>query len=86
VRHRAVAALTAFGEEAAPAVAALGAVVLNSRESEPTRQLAMKALIRTGPGPRKDVIATLEKASQEKNNFGVRSLAEQLLKQVQDVE
>jgi len=77
VRHRAVNALSALGPSAEPAVPALIAVMQNPRDAEPTRQLAIKVLGRTGPKVRDAVIAALEESTED-GNFGVSSLAKQL--------
>ena len=81
VRHRAVNALSALGPSAEPAVPALIAVMQNPRDTEPTRQLAIKVLGRTGPKVRDAVIAALDKSTED-GNFGVSSLAKQVLKQL----
>ncbi len=81
VRHRAVNALSALGSSAESAVPALIAVMQNARDAEPTRQLAIKVMGRTGPRVRDVVVAALEKSTED-GNFGVSSLAKQLLKQL----
>ena len=57
-----------------------GRVALAARDREETRQLALKAMVRTGRTARRDeVVAALTKASED-GNFGVRSLAAEVLK------
>ena len=63
VRYRAVAALDAMGPQAAPAVAELVALILDSRQREPARQLAIMTIVRTLPGTRDEVVKGLVKAS-----------------------
>ena len=58
------------------------AVMNNPRDQEATRQLAIKALAQTGPSRRKQVIKALKEVDHG-GNFGVRSLAEQMLKQLE---
>ncbi len=81
VRYHAVRALHELGHHSAKAIPALGEVILNSAEQEPTRQWAIKTLIVTLPKTHDDVVKILINASGEKTNYGVRQLARsQLLK------
>ena len=82
VRHRAVMALDAFRESAVDAIPALIAVLHNPRDMEATRQMAVKALLRTGPSARATIVTALKKASSDEN-YGVRSLAEDMLKKIE---
>lgn len=83
VRHRAVLAVDAFGPSAAEAVPALIVVVNNPRDREETRQAALKALVRTGePKSRSAVVEALIHASQNRRNFGISSLARQLVRKL----
>ncbi len=82
VRYQAVRALHELGPAAKPALPALGEVILDSREAEPTRQWAIKSLIVTLPKTHDQVVALLIKSSEEKVNYGVRQLARQQLRQI----
>lgn len=82
VRHRAVKTLDAFGPVAEPAVSALIAVVQNPRDLEATRQLAIKTLARIASSKREQVIAALRESAKD-SNFGVSSLAKQMLKTIE---
>ena len=81
VRQRAMRALSALGPAAEPAVPALITVMQNPRDVEQTRQLAVKILGRTGPDVRDAVLAAMEQSAEDKN-YGVSSLAKQVLKQL----
>ena len=81
VRHRAVTALGELGSAAEAAVPALIAVMQNPRDLEPTRQLALKVLARTGPDSRETVIAALRESTED-DNYGISSLAKQTLKKI----
>lgn len=81
VRFRAVFALRAVGSEGEAAISALIETMQNPREVEATRQLAVKTLGRTGPAVRETVIARLEESTSD-DNYGVRSLAAQVLKRL----
>jgi HEAT repeat protein len=82
VQHRAVVALGAFGEAASDAVPALIEVMQNPRILEPTRQLALKVLVREATASQRElVIAALEKSSKD-GNFGISSLAGYSLKKL----
>jgi len=80
VRHRAVKALERFGAEAEGAIAALIAVMQNPRDQEATRQAAIKALARIAPTGHEQAIAALRESTKDPN-YGVKSLAEQILKE-----
>ena len=64
------------------AVAPLAEVILNPRESEPTRQWAIKTLLVTLPKTHDVVVQTLIKASQDKSNYGVSQLARQQVRSI----
>ena len=81
VKHRAVNALDELNPAAEAAVPGLIAVMNNPRDLEATRQLALKVLSRTGPESRETVIAAL-RAATEDDNYGISSLAEQMLKRI----
>lgn len=81
VRYRAAAALDHLGPVAADAAPALIECMNNVREQEATRQMAIKALAQTGPATRDVVLKALREVNDQ-GNFGVRSLAEDALKQV----
>ncbi len=83
VRYRVAAALDQLGAVADDAADALISVVLNEREQEATRQLAIKALGQTSPAVREQVTAALLEA-QKVNNFGVSKLAEDTLKSLSE--
>ena len=82
IRYRVVRALHAFGQKAAPAVPALITVIANGRESEPTRQWAIKTLVVTLPKTRAIVVKALIEASKDKRNYGVSQLARQHVRQI----
>ena len=82
VRYHAVRALHTFGKKAKPAVPVLAEVVLNAKETEPTRQWAIKTLIVTLPETHDVVVKTLIQASKDKSNYGVSSLARQQVRLV----
>ena len=82
VRYHAVRALHEFGQKAKPAIPALTAVILNSKEQEPARQWAIKALLVTLPETHEAVVKALIEASDEKINYGVRQLARQHLRKI----
>lgn len=82
VRYHAVRALHTFGQQAKPAVPTLIEVISNARESEPTRQWAIKTLIVTLPETRDVVIKALIAASKDKGNYGVSQLARQEVRRI----
>ena len=82
VRYRAVLALDAFGQKAAPAVPDLIEVILDSSQREPARQSAIMTLGNTLPDTHDQVIKALIKASQDKGNYGVSSLARQQVRKI----
>lgn len=82
VRYRAVRALHVLGEKAAPAIPKLLEVILKSGEQEATRQWAIKTLVITLPKTHDAVVKGLIAASQDEVNYGVRSLAERQLRQI----
>lgn len=79
VRHRAVKTLDVFGSASEPAIPALIAVMHNPRDSEPTRQLAVKTLARIAPPEHELTIVALRESTKD-SNYGVSSLAKQVLK------
>ena len=82
VRYHAVRALHELGPGAKEAVPALTKVILNAREQEPTRQWSIKALLVTLPETHDAVVKALIEATKEDQNYGVRQLARQKLKQI----
>jgi HEAT repeat protein len=82
VRHRVAVALGKLGTTAAPAVSSLIEVMDNPRDAEPTRQMALKALLTTGPKTRDQVIPALKKATND-SNYGIKSLALVVLRQLE---
>lgn len=82
VRYRVVRSLHEMGVHAKTAITGLKQIILNPRELEPTRQWALKTLIVTLPETHKEVVNALIEASNEKQNYGVSSLAKQLLKKI----
>lgn len=82
VRHRAVDALDKIGPAAELAIPTLIAVMQNERDLEPTRQLAIKTLVRIAPPGHEDTIAALRESSKD-DNFGVSSLAKEMLKVIE---
>jgi len=82
VRYRAVRALDAFGKMASPAAADLIDLVLDSTQREPARQWAIMTLVNTLPATHDEVVQGLIKASQDKGNYGVSSLAKQQLRKI----
>jgi HEAT repeat protein len=82
VRYHAVRALHELGHAAQPAISALTAVILDSKELEPTRQWALKTLVVTLPDTREMVVKSLIEANSEEINYGVKQLARQLLLKV----
>lgn len=82
VRYRAVLALDAFGQEASPAVPGLIELMLDSKQREPARQWAIMTLCNTLPGAHDEVVNGLIKASQDKGNYGVSSLAKSQLRKI----
>ena len=83
VRLGAVRALDAMGPQAAPAVDALIKLMLDEKQREPARQWAILALVNTLPKTSDKVMPALIEASQNKINYGVRSLASQQVKKFQ---
>ena len=83
VRHRSVIALDAMVSAAEDASPALICVMHNPGDAEATRQLAIKALVHTNPASRETVVAALQKATKDEN-FGVRQLAKDVLKQLEE--
>lgn len=77
IRYHAVRALHTLGHQAKPAVSSLIEVISNARESEPTRQWAIKTLIVTLPETHDVVVEALIAASKDKGNYGVSQLARQ---------
>jgi HEAT repeat protein len=75
VRYRAIRALDRFGETVAPAVPDLVELMLDSKQREPARQWAIMTLINVHPVAHDVVVKGLIKASQDKGNYGVSSLA-----------
>ena len=59
IRYHAVRALHTFGHQAKPAVSTLIEVINNAKESEPTRQWAIKTLIVTLPETHDVVVEAL---------------------------
>ena len=82
VRYHVVRALHTFGKKAKPAIPALIKVIGNNRESEPTRQWAIKTLIVTLPETRRVVVKALIAASKDKKNYGVSQLARQQVRRI----
>ncbi|MBP85570.1 MAG: hypothetical protein CMJ64_02460 [Planctomycetaceae bacterium] len=82
VRYRAVLALDAFGQKAAPAVPDLIEVMLDSSQREAARQWAMMTLVNTLPDTHDTVVKGLIKASQDKGNYGVSSLAKSQVRKI----
>lgn len=82
VRQRVVTALDSLGDSASDAVPALIQVMQNPRVLEPTRQLALKVLVRGVSGKqRKKIVAALEESAKD-DNYGIRSLAASFLKRI----
>ncbi len=79
VRYHVVRVLHTFGKKAAPAVNALTEIILNERESEATRQWAIKTLVVTLPDTKDAVVQALIEASGDKTNYGVKQLARQFV-------
>ncbi|MCH8828078.1 MAG: HEAT repeat domain-containing protein [Planctomycetes bacterium] len=82
VRYHVVRTLHTFGKKAKPAIPALIKVIGNNRESEPTRQWAIKTLIVTLPETRRVVVKALIAASKDKKNYGVSQLARQQVRKI----
>ena len=82
VRYRAVLALDAFGQKASPAAADLIELMLDSNQREPARQWAIMTLVNTLPDTHDEVVAGLIKASQDKGNYGVSSLAKSQVRKI----
>ena len=82
VRHRAVRALHLLGQPSEAVIRALIAVMQNPRDLEATRQLAIKALAGIAPPGHEDTIAALRESTQDKN-YGVSSLAKQMLQSLE---
>ena len=81
VRHEAVKALDEIGVADEPVVVGLVAVVHNDRDLEPTRQRAIKTLARLALD-NETAIAGLRKSTEDRN-YGVSSLAKEVLKRVE---
>ena len=64
------------------ALSALIKIIGNNRESEPTRQWAIKTLIVTLPETRTVVVEALIAASKDKANYGVSQLARQQVRKI----
>ncbi|MBC8351886.1 MAG: HEAT repeat domain-containing protein [Planctomycetes bacterium] len=79
VRHRAVKTLSVFGSASEPAIPALIAVMHNPRDLEATRQLAVKTLARIATPEHEQIINALRESTKD-TNYGVSSLAKQMLK------
>lgn len=82
VRYHTVRTLHRLGKNAKLAIPALTKVIINSKESEATRQWSLKTLIVTLPETHDQVVKALIEGSQEKVNYGVSSLAKQLLREI----
>lgn len=82
VRYHTVRTLHRLGKNAKPAIPALTKVIINSKESEATRQWSLKTLIVTLPETHDQVVKALIEASQEKANYGVSSLAKQFIREI----
>jgi HEAT repeat protein len=82
VRHQAVRTLGLFGLAAEPAVPALIAVMHNSRDVEATRQLALKTLAYIATSEDEQIIGALREATED-SNYGISSLAKQMLKRLE---
>ncbi len=83
VQHRVVVALRSLGEAASEAIPALIEVMQNPRVLEPTRQLALKVLVRAAEGAQRDVIIEALRKSSKDGNYGVSSLASNSLRQLE---
>lgn len=83
VQHRVVVALGSLGEAASEAIPALIEVMQNQRVLEPTRQLALKVLVRAASGAQRDVIIEALRKSSKDGNYGVSSLASISLRQLE---
>lgn len=82
VRNAAATACDQLGPIVDAAVPALIVTMNDNREQEATRQLAIKALVQSGPTSRDSVIKALRDVNHQ-GNFGVRSLAQEMLKQIE---
>jgi HEAT repeat protein len=82
VRYRAVRALDRFGETVAPAVPDLIKLMLDSKQREPARQWAIMTLVNVHSVAHDAVVQGLIKASQDKGNYGVSSLARQQVRKI----
>ena len=82
VRYRAVRALHTFEKKAKPAIPTLIEIINNARESESTRQWAIKTLIVTLPDTHDVVVKALIAASKDKGNYGVSQLARQQVRKI----
>jgi HEAT repeat protein len=82
VRYCAVRALDALGQAASPAVPDLIELMLDSSQREPARQWAIMTLGNTLPDTHEEVVKALIKASQDKGNYGVSSLARQQVRKI----
>jgi len=85
VRHQAVRTLDAFDSAAKPAIPALIAVMQNSRDVEPTRQLALKTLAQIATAEHEQIITALRESTKD-SNYGISSLAKQMLKELKVTE
>lgn len=84
VQHRVVVAFGSLGEAASEAIPALIEVMQNQRVLEPTRQLALKVLVRAAQGAQRDVVIEALRKSSEDSNYGVSSLASYSLRQLEE--
>ncbi|MCH9653227.1 MAG: HEAT repeat domain-containing protein [Planctomycetes bacterium] len=82
LRYHTVRTLHRFGKKAKSAIPALTKVIIDSKESEATRQWSLKTLIVTLPETHDEVVKALIAASKEKLNYGVSSLAKQLVREI----
>ncbi|MDA1015676.1 MAG: HEAT repeat domain-containing protein [Planctomycetota bacterium] len=83
VQHRAVTALDALGKEASDAVPSLIGVMQNPRILEPTRQLALKVLVRVASDKQRPAVIAALKQSSKDTNFGIKSLAAYWLRELE---
>jgi HEAT repeat protein len=82
VRYCAVRALDMFNQNAAPAIPDLIELMHDSSQRELARQWAIMALVDMHPAAHDAIVKGLIKASQNKENCGVSSLARQQVRKI----
>jgi HEAT repeat protein len=82
VRYCAVRALDMFNQNAAPAIPDLIELMHDSSQRELARQWAIMALVDMHPAAHDAIVKGLIKASQNKENYGVSSLARQQVRKI----